>query len=376
MMIGDEICNSLGFDDPGGVASIAELRTQLMIKDFKHRLDAWHAATEIDGSLAIMYWTVRLYLHEVVLHLDHSPEDFRAPYQMGVVHPSEGMEVPTEALAEAVAECITCSHALLNTFLAMDVDGLRASPVFSYVRVSFAAFVLAKLSLSAVHPGSRLGRVIDRSDLKVEAIMDKTILHVRNVVGHYQCRVPAIFLALLFKLRQWCLNPAMIDSSETGGNAMMRAALDEEVRRASASSSAHFNLAIEGPQIVEQSGSESTNSPRTLAAGQQVAFESVTNPAAATAAYRLASGMTPEAPNVNYNLPSSMASTNEEYPVGTDQMQLDDNLMQYFNDVAGFPEGGLTGLDDWMPSDLTGFGQMPDISGWQATVSQGGGHSF
>ena len=169
---------------------------------------------DLNGSLTIMYYTIQLYLHEVVLHVDHSPADFTAPYQMGVIQPYEGPEVPTQVLADAVAECITSSQALLNTFLSMEVEVLRSLPVFSYVRVSCAAFVLAKLCLSASSPNSRISGVLDRSSLKVDLYMDRTILHVRDIVGPDRCRVPAIFLALLFKLRQWCLNPEMLEQGE------------------------------------------------------------------------------------------------------------------------------------------------------------------
>jgi hypothetical protein len=206
VIISEEICNSFSYDDPGGIASITELRTQLMLKDFEKRLSGWFTSTaeaDMTESLTIMYYSIRMYLHEVALHVDHSPEDFKAPYQMGPVHEWQGDEVATQILAEAVADCITSSHNLLKTFVETDPEKARGFPVFIYVRISFAAFILAKLCLSAAHSGSRIGRVLDKSSLKVEQYLDRAILHVRAVVGPVRCRVPAIFLALLFKLRQW-----------------------------------------------------------------------------------------------------------------------------------------------------------------------------
>ncbi|KAK4549531.1 hypothetical protein LTR36_006528 [Oleoguttula mirabilis] len=379
IMIGEEISVSFSYEDPGGIAGISELRTQLMLKDFERRLTAWFTSvpdTDVNGSLTIMYYTVRLYLHEIALHVDHSPEDFRAPYQMGVVHSSGDEEIPTKVLADSIAECITCSHSLLTTFFAMEVDSCRALPVFSYVRVSFAAFVLAKLCLSASHPGSRIGRVLDRTSLEVESYMDRAILHVREIVGPLRCRVPAIFLALLFKLRQWCLNPQMIENSQEDGTLLQTIPPSHD--RAAKS-------LIDPPRMVEQSSSSSDSSPQMLAGGHQAAYEGFMR-ATQEAAYQVVSGFTPGSSSSSHNVYSGPAMGAESvtvaggvsvpedsgYEPALDQMQLNEEFLASLGDMTGFPEGGLTGLDDWMPNDFMGMGQLPDMLNWQAAPGGSG----
>ncbi|EMC99648.1 hypothetical protein BAUCODRAFT_62982 [Baudoinia panamericana UAMH 10762] len=363
-MIAEDLTVSFCLTDPGGIASIADLRTQLMRKDFDKRLTAWYASVpqEIcNGSAMIMYYTLRLHLQEVALHIEHSPDDFQAPYQMGTIQPLTTQDVPTEVLADAIAECITNAHALLNTFLAIDVDSLRASPVFNYVRVSFGAFILAKLCLSASSSTSRIGKVLVRSSLKVEGIMDRIILHVRSVVGPHRCRVPAIFLALLFKLRQWCLNPNMIEtesgpSSNVGGQ--NRNVLRELARPPQA---------IAGARIIEQLSS-SDASPETLNGGHRVAFESVVHPAATTSALAAASLLVPDLQGHSSGTPSiSPDSVNlaplDNDDVREDEMQLDNEIMNFIDSMKDydFPEGGLTGLDDWIP-DFTPNTQATELS--------------
>lgn len=373
-IIAEEIATSFCYDDPGGIASIAELRAQLMLKDFEKRLSAWHDTYEMDmgtGSLLIMYYTIRLYLFEIAMHVDHSPEDFRAPYQMGGIHHVELVEdIPTQVLAEAVAQCITSAHGLLNTFLAMDAEGLRALPVFGYVRVSFASFVLAKLCLSAASPWSRIGKVLDRSSLKIDVYMDRMILHVRNIIGDKRSRVPSIFLALLFKLRQWCLNPAMIEQADDPQQRSGEPHEDEYDRAVTARS--QFAIDLEGPRIAEHSGSES--SPQT-AAGNEGSSESTTGKSPAV---RFAdSGQSTVSYNENITPSNAMQTpmagqmvnttpmmpANSEWPM---EQMMDGNLMQILGDMNAFSEGGLTGLDDWaqMPSDFTGMGNM-DVINWQ-----------
>ena len=375
IMIAEEINVSFAYDDPGGIASIAELRTQLMHKDFQKRLMTWYdnvPTKAMNPSLNMMYYTVRLYLHEIALHVDHSPNDFRAPYQMGTVHAYEGEEIPTGVLAETVAECIQCSHALLDTFLAMDHDSCRALPVFSFVRISYAAFILAKFCLSASHAGSRLGAVLDRSSLKAESYLDRAILHVREIVGPFRCRVPAIFLALLFKLRQWCMHPQMIEGPQETQSPFLNGdtidfANDQPSRR---------NAAPGDRRIVEQSSTSSDSSPQTLAEGQQAAFESVTGLAAQEAAYQATPGIvTPS--HFTSNTPGDANAIDNatqqgfDFNFGPDMMNMDEN---FFTSLGDFPEGGLTGLDDWIPQEMSFNGLPQSGSYWQPGSSTGGGH--
>ena len=387
IMIAEEISNSLAYDDPGGIASISELRTQLMLKDFNKRLESWYTGipeADMNSSLVMMYQTIRIFLHEVALHVDHSPEDFRAPYQMGGIHPSDGEEIPTQALAEAIAECINAAHSLLNTFLAMDVNKARSLPVFSYVRISYSAFVLAKLSLSVANPASRIGKVLDRSSLKVESFMDRAILHVRVVVGPQRSRVPGIFLALLFKLRQWCMHPEIIDGSEEAMNAPAldpgQTATTQEIE----GTQSRTDRRIEGPRVVEHvSGDES--SPQTPSDGQGGGNESIAEKLSPDSVPRISSEFTPPSHQVDYKgapvggVPATNMISNEAASVAgitipqptpflnpTDQMELDQNFFQFFGDMNALPYAGLGELDDWtsIPTDLMG---LPDNFNWQAT---------
>jgi hypothetical protein len=408
-MIAEEISTSFSFDDPGGVASISELRTQLMLKDFSARLTAWYTntpETDICPSGIIMYYTIRLYLHEIALHVDHSPEDFRAPYQMGTIHVShENEEIPTQVLAEAIAECISCAHGLLNTFLAMDPNSCRALPVFSYVRVSFAAFVLAKLCLSAAHPRSRIGKVLDRSSLKVESYLDRAVLHVRNVVGAHRTRVPAIFLALLFKLRQWCLNPEMLDQPKSGPGIYDLALADKikvpeiegprVTEHTSSAESSPQGLAAPEYEITRFSASEwaamtaeedktaqfSTPQSGSGSSGQASSGASHASPPAQSQAQSnpntvlmggaagqdLDGGISgPSTTAASISIPQTVSEAYDPQAGELEQMEID---YSFFNslggDMDGFPEGGLTGLDDWMPNDLSALqmGQMPVPAG-------------
>jgi hypothetical protein len=367
IMIGDEISISFCYDDPGGVASISELRTQLMLKDFNARIEGWYASvpeSDLTKTLHMMYYAIRLLLFEVALHVDHSPEDFKAPYQMGGLQPIDGEDIPTRALAEAIAESITASHKLLNLFLTMDVEASRALPVFGYVRVSYAAFVLTKLCISNASSLSRIGKVIDRSSLKAESFMDRAILHVRAVVGPARCRVPTIFLALLFKLRQWCLKPSLVlETSDEFTNRPawnLTQAITPEDSDETQTNAAKY---LEGPRIVDQTSSNE-NSPN--ASSDPSIRLSVPTPQSQKVDQSNISARTAPVANTASSNTAPIADTGQPQSVPylshNDQMELDQNFFMFFGDMNNFMDG-TTDLNDWasLPPDLM---SLPDNFTW------------
>nr|OQO19832.1 hypothetical protein B0A51_13522 [Rachicladosporium sp. CCFEE 5018] len=219
--ISEEIRDAFSYEDSGGMASMLGPTTQRLIKAFDLRIQEWRSLVTQIGHppcLETMYHTIRLFLHELVLHVDYSPEDFKAPYQMGPLQPCDIISaLPTKVGVESIGILTESSHALLELFLSLDPATACALPVFSYVRMSYAVFLLAKLHLSGSSKHSKLVSLIDRDSLQAEHYMDRAILHVRNVIGEQACRVPSIFLALLFKLRQWCQRPELIRQAEGNG---------------------------------------------------------------------------------------------------------------------------------------------------------------
>lgn len=201
------------FDDPENLADITDVKTQLLLKDYERRLTQWDAAVPAEcflPGMRITYHFCRMALHEVALHIDHSPEDFKAPYQMGGLHPRTNKDLPAKLLVDCISECVSSAHTIMDTYLSLNLQDTRALPVLTAVRISFAAFIIAKLCLSSMSKESRIAGLIDRSSLKAEVYIDKMILHARNVIGSRGRRVPAILMALLFKVRQWCANPEVI----------------------------------------------------------------------------------------------------------------------------------------------------------------------
>lgn len=408
-MIGEEIATALSYDDPGDTASLLETTTQLMVTAFEKKLTEWrhrYANTEFPPCLKIMYFTLRLFLHELALHIDHSPEDFKAPYQMGVIHPCGDREIPIKPVVGAIADLITSSHDLIDAFVGMGSEVARFQPIFIFVRVSFAAFVLAKLCLSAYSPESRLANVIDHGSLHAEPYVDRLILFVQEVVGPRGSHVPSLFLALLFKLRQWCSHPELIQQAQDAG-------APSDIWPEGAEKARKY-IEVEGPRITEAISSSTEPSPETLnnsggsggtpaawntpaawagetnATFQHVSREGLPEQHAHTNTSHDSINIpnTPQsiAPNKGYeqvfagpnfnsdndqpelsstSQPQVTTSTANDWTVGS-QMDLDNDTFAFLNNMDEFTQGGLTGLEDWTEFS-TDLGPVQDFGDWQTT---------
>jgi hypothetical protein len=409
-MIAEEIGLALSYDDPGDTASLFDTTTQLMVTAFEKKLTEWrhrYADTEFASCLKIMYFTLRLFLHELALHIDHSPEDFKAPYQMGVIHPCGEREVPIKPVVGAIAELIASSHDLIDAFVDMGPEIARFQPIFVFVRVSFAAFVLAKLCLSAYSPQSRLASVIDRERLHAEPYVDKLILFVQDVVGPKGRHVPSLFLALLFKLRQWCTHPELIQQAQDEG-------APSDIWPEGAKKAREY-IELEGPRITEAMSSSTEPSPETLnksgsssgtpaawntpaawagetsATFQHIAREGLPEQRTDTHGLQGSINIPNTPPSIKPNLDgyeqvfarhnptndqSNMTTTSQPIiatSTATDwsvanQMDLDNETFAFLNNMEDFTQGGLTGLEDWtnFPTDL---GPVQDLGAWQTDAT-------
>ncbi|KAH8820705.1 hypothetical protein F5884DRAFT_647203, partial [Xylogone sp. PMI_703] len=207
--IAEEFASSLSLEDPGEGYRPLDSRMQLSVKAFERRLKSWKNHLDPDVmnvivSLLMMYYNIDILLHEVSLHEEHPAEDFRPPYFIGR-NPSElsSRRILTAPMIDAVTACVTSSHALLDAFLAADIDTIRAMPVNKFITISYAAVVLTKLYLCSSNPHSNIGRTLDRDSLAVNTYSNSVLSQLAKASGPQGFRVPNKFLGILMRLQEW-----------------------------------------------------------------------------------------------------------------------------------------------------------------------------
>lgn len=158
---------------------------------------------------------VSLYMHELALQAREL--DIRSPCHADILR--NGL-VQNEKLSiahiNAVSESLMSIQGLLSSFLAMDVFSIRCLPVFNFVRVAYAVVMLIKLYFSAAAPGSELGRIFDKDEMRAGQQLDALLDKFRATAADDRCRPAAKFLVVLVMLRSWFFKQVKADAKGVG----------------------------------------------------------------------------------------------------------------------------------------------------------------
>lgn len=154
-------------------------------------------------ALKLQYYHTQLYIHEIALYDDHPPEDFQPPFSLPKVLDIHPDPQASNSYIDAISISISSAQSLLDVILTMDVEALRALPVYNYVRMSYAIVTLIKLYISSKSPGSKIGAVLDTASLKVGTYLTSTINKLTKAVGPKECRAPFTFLGMLMRFHGW-----------------------------------------------------------------------------------------------------------------------------------------------------------------------------
>ncbi|KAL9081219.1 MAG: hypothetical protein Q9157_000194 [Trypethelium eluteriae] len=223
--IAEEIAVSFNYDDPSQAMAIEDAKLRLLLKGFMKQLQNWESDTGpsllhgvcnlsrtdvciadfIVGALDIMYSSVKIFLHEILLCNDHPPGDFRPP------HPTETLRIVRSdthpvPFPEGLAAMISSSQALLLTFIGLDVRQARSLPSTLFVRVRYAIYILCKLFVSVQDPSSLIGRLIDPESLNLEYFLRQTRAKLQAAAEPPGWNVPSLFLGLLQKFHVWYMH--------------------------------------------------------------------------------------------------------------------------------------------------------------------------
>ncbi len=136
------------------------------------------------------------------MHTDHNGEDFKPPYTDPKVTDSVQLDISPAQIA-ALTNCLTSIHLIFDTFLSFDVDLVRNLPTIHLVRTTYSAVALIKLFSSVTVPGSKLEKVFNPDDLKVEYYLDRVLEFLVQAAEDEKSKPAAKFLQILGMLKTW-----------------------------------------------------------------------------------------------------------------------------------------------------------------------------
>ncbi|ORX96806.1 hypothetical protein BCR34DRAFT_669144 [Clohesyomyces aquaticus] len=185
--IGENISVQFCMDDPSVEVSISEPKVIYALKIFENELqqlrDQDAQMESVDPALRLAEHVTNLYVHEIALHHNQSAADFQPPF------PSESFasgvtkkDAIGPAHISALGECLTATHGILDTILAVPFDILLTLPVIFCVRAIYAIVCLMKMWVSVTSAGE-VGNIIKKEDLGIESYTEKLVNMFNAIVS-------------------------------------------------------------------------------------------------------------------------------------------------------------------------------------------------
>ncbi|TLD10734.1 hypothetical protein PgNI_06243 [Pyricularia grisea] len=194
--LSEEIGVEFAMDDPGAVVDITDRRTQHAIKSFERQHQKYQDGIPTDlmrPSLKLGFHVVSLYMHEIALRIE---EDAGG----GCVGDDATL---TPAHVSSLSACLAAVDGIFDTFSSMTPEDVCCLPVFNFVRVAYATVLLIKMYFAVSAPGSELGKVIDKEEIRVEAHLAQLLDKFRLAAAGNRSRPAAKFHIVIAMLRSW-----------------------------------------------------------------------------------------------------------------------------------------------------------------------------
>ncbi|KAL7904356.1 hypothetical protein GGI35DRAFT_200158 [Trichoderma velutinum] len=205
--LAEEVGSQFSLDDPSTLVNITDARTQYALRALERDLDKYIASIPknlMQHTLRLNFNVVNLYMHEMALHSDTMSDQWRPPFNTDALKDGIVNSEPLSAAhINALSACLTAIDGIFNTFLSMDVLSIRCLPVFNFMRVAYGVVILIKMYFSASSPGSEMGKVIHKDNMRVEYYLEALLDKFRATAADNKCRPAAKFLVVLAMLRSW-----------------------------------------------------------------------------------------------------------------------------------------------------------------------------
>lgn len=205
--LAEEVGEQFSLDDTSTLVNITDARTQYALRALERDLDKYIASVAknmMQPTLRLNFNVVNLYMHEMALHSETMSDQWRPPFNTEALKDGIVNSEPLSAAhINALSACLTAIDGILTTFLSMDVLSIRCLPVFNFMRVAYAVVILIKMYFSASSPGSEMGKVIHKDNMRVEYYLEALLNKFRATAADNKCRPAAKFLVVLAMLRSW-----------------------------------------------------------------------------------------------------------------------------------------------------------------------------
>jgi hypothetical protein len=141
-------------------------------------------------------------MHEIALHVDHNIDDFQPTFWGGLSDDRQASHA-TPAHVDALTSLVTSINSVMEFITHVDLDTLICLPTLYFARTSYSMVAMTKLDLAVSAPESRLGKVFDPAQLKLETHLLNVIERLRLAGSRPGGRLAAKFSVIFDLVRTW-----------------------------------------------------------------------------------------------------------------------------------------------------------------------------
>ncbi|TQS38496.1 hypothetical protein Golomagni_00995 [Golovinomyces magnicellulatus] len=207
--IAEEIGMQFSMDDPIASVNFADSQVQYSLKGFERDLEKWRVESKPETmTLALLKMNehfIYLYMHEVAMHVDHNIDEFKPLFTEDTLQAfaEDGDPNPlSSSCIHSLSICLTSIDGILEIFLNMEIEIIRALPISNFGRVAYAVMLLLKMYSAAATENSELGKVIDKDNMKVQQYLGSLIKKLQAASADEKSQPSARLLKALCFIRK------------------------------------------------------------------------------------------------------------------------------------------------------------------------------
>lgn len=234
------------------------------------------------ATLNIGFHMISLWMHEVVLHNKTATDQLQPPYHSNTFKDSVvGLDHLSAAQASAISACVSAADAIFSIFLSLDVDTTRCLPTYNCVRVAYSLVIILKLYFSASSPGSELGRIVGRGELRIEYYLDAMLEKFRLMAADDGSRIGSKFIVVLAMLKGWLVK--QLKQDEAAANSSPKDPYGQQLPPSSLNNTSTPRQNTSQHHQQQQQQHRNANTPLQLLSEVAAAGSDSTHPRASTA---------------------------------------------------------------------------------------------
>lgn len=224
----------LFLSDPARSVSISDPKTLMKIQDYQSRIEClplgqlpslekcelpfflkicdtclkFEGLTITNRSALVEFgrFASSLYLHELVLHVNHNIDEFKAPFCAKSLNTCDFVDMHdyTPSRLSKLRALILAAQGLLDNFLRLSVSDMVTLPPHIYGgRVIYAVVLLMKLHKSLTVSARGINEYINADELRLEAYIEHLMLISKSLIAKDGRNALSRAFLVIPQLKQW-----------------------------------------------------------------------------------------------------------------------------------------------------------------------------